>query len=541
MALDTPLTRLSVVREGHKEPYWRCYITQHHAIYDGYSVGLLLEEVSKAYAGVMDNDVAHVATFQAFIQHSLIVKRDDALDYWKQQFAGCEAAPFPSLPNQDYRPKADSTIRRNMADLEWHGHASKSAVIRTAWAILIAHYTRSNDVLLGAMVSGRQVPLAGIDRTIAPLISAVPLRIRVDPKENVDKFLQTIQEQSIAMTTYEQTELLDIRRVSPEADAGTRFNTLLVVNPPQERNGDAMQQGPFLQHEPMGDVSNRDGDLDDFNPNAIMIMCHLGGTNLGLGLDVSFDSNIVPVVQMDRMVAQFEHVLRQLNDVTVLQQPVESISAVSKQDIAQLWEWNSPLPEATARCVHDLISDTMQQQPQAPAICAWDGNLTYSQLDVLSARLAQHLVALGLGPGSIVPLCFEKSMWHTVAALGVMRAGAACVAMDATQPESRLQSIVQQINPRFILASAANQDLAPRLACDPIVVIVCQDTIPHYDQGVSSTGSLPVGSPSDVLYGSSFSISHSSCHLVSFTCFHDPLIVDPYNINHMQRLTDVFE
>jgi non-ribosomal peptide synthetase component F/aryl carrier-like protein len=513
MGLDTPLTRLAVVREREEEvssdetqkSSWRCYITQHHAIYDGYSVGLLLEEVSKAYAGVVDDDVAPAATFQAFIQHNLNVKRDDALDFWRQQFAGCEAAPFPALPSQDYRPKADSTIRRNMADLEWQSHASKSAVIRAAWAVLVAHYTRSDDVLLGAMVSGRQVPLAGVDRTIAPLISAVPLRIRVDPKESVDKLLQDIQGQSIAMTAYEQTELLDIRRVSAEADVGTRFNMLLVVNPPEERNGDVMQQGPFLQHQPMGDVSNRNGELDDFNPNAVMIMCHLGAANVGLGLDISFDSHVVPAEQMERMAAQFEHVLRQLNDTSALQRPVEDISAVSKQDIAQLWAWNSPLPEATARCVHDLIGDTMQRQPQAPAICAWDGNLSYSELDTLSARLARHLESLSMGPGSIVPLCFEKSMWYTVAALGVMRAGAACVAMDSTQPESRLRSIVQQVLPRFILASASNQDLAQRLSSDALVVVVSHNltTDQYVQQQGPTTRNLPAVLPSDVLYGSS--------------------------------------
>ncbi|KAB5554579.1 hypothetical protein GE09DRAFT_1203703 [Coniochaeta sp. 2T2.1] len=490
MGLDTPLTRLAVVRERDassssdetQKSSWRCYITQHHAIYDGYSVGLLLEEVSKAYSGVVDDDVAPVATFQAFIQHSLNVERDDALNFWRQQFAG--------------------TIRRNMADLEWQGHASKSAVIRAAWAVLVAHYTRSDDVLLGAMVSGRQVPLAGVDRTIAPLISAVPLRIRVDPKESVDKLLQYIQGQSIAMTAYEQTELLEIRRVSAEADVGTRFNMLLVVNPPEERNGDVMRQGPFLQDQPMGDVSNRDGELDDFNPNAVMIMCHLGDANVGLRLDISFDSYVVPAKQMERMVAQFEHVLRQLNDTSALQRPVEDISAISKQDIAQLWTWNSPLPKATARCVHDLIGDTMQRQPQAPAICAWDGNLSYSELDTLSASLARHLKSLGMGPGSIVPLCFEKSVWYTVAALGVMRAGAACIAMDSTQPESRLRSIVQQVLPRFILASSANQDLASRLSHDAVVIVVSHDlTIVRYGQQQGpTTGGLPAVSPSDVLY-----------------------------------------
>ena len=49
-------------------------------------------------------------------------------------------------------------------------------------------------------------------------------------------------------------------------------------------------------------------------------------------------------------------------------------------------------------------------RPVAQAIFAWDGDLIYGQLDNLSTRLAHHLLHLGVGPGTLVPLCFEKSM-----------------------------------------------------------------------------------------------------------------------------------
>lgn len=58
------------------------------------------------------------------------------------------------------------------------------------------------------------------------------------------------------------------------------------------------------------------------------------------------------------------------------------------------------------------------------AFCLWDGSLTYAELARRSNRLARYLVvALQIGPESLVPVCFYKSKWSVVAILGVMKAG----------------------------------------------------------------------------------------------------------------------
>ena len=94
--------------------------------------------------------------------------------------------------------------------------------------------------------------------------------------------------------------------------------------------------------------------------------------------------------------------------------------------------------------------------PHAAAVCAWDGALTYHELDTLSTQLAHCLMDLGVGLGSMVTLCIEKSMWMPVAMLSVMKAGGVCVTVDTTQPEGRLRSIMQQVKPALVLSSATN-------------------------------------------------------------------------------------
>ncbi|KGO55086.1 AMP-dependent synthetase/ligase [Penicillium expansum] len=491
MGLATPLTRLAIVEDEHSQERY-CLLTQHHAIYDGYSLNLLVDEVSKAYDGVLDEH-APVASFQAFIKHVMAVDSEKAKEFWGHEFADFEAIPFPALPHADHQPKADSTVRRNLEAFQWpQRDCTPSTIIRASWAILTARYMDSDDVVFGAMVTGRQAPLQGLDRMVAPLINAVPVRVKLDFQESVDSLLTKIQKQSIDMIAYEQTELLTIRRIDTNTDRGSRFNTLLVVQPASQGSSDDHPNGPYEHPRKLVSATQ---DLDDSNPNAIMIMCQLTNTN-GLQLEFSFDSSVVDAAQMERIASQFEHVLRQVCMATT--QPVDHIQTLSGADIAELWEWNSSVPQAISECVHGLITATAQKYGGQPAICAWNGNLTYFELDQLSDRLASHLIAFGVGPGTVVPLCFEKSMWHPVAALGVMKSGAACLSMDSTQPESRLQSIVRQVNPRVVLASAKTAGLAGQLS-DAEVMIIDQDYLDLVAKDIL-TQPLPTVHPSNVLY-----------------------------------------
>ncbi|KAJ5673087.1 AMP-dependent synthetase/ligase [Penicillium longicatenatum] len=488
IGLGTPLTRLAIIEhESDNERY--CLLTQHHAMYDGYSLDLLMNEVSKAYCGFIDVNTSSVQ-FQAFIKHVMGVDVEEAKSFWSHQFADFEAISFPALPHADYRPKADSTVHRKLETFHWSQcDFTPSTIIRASWAILTARYIDSDDIVFGAMVTGRQASLPGLDRMLAPLINAVPVRVKLDFEESVDDLLAKVQKQSIDMIPYEQTELLSIRQIDANTNRGTQFNTLLVIQPPSQSRFVEYPDGPFEYPRELVSVTQ---DLDNSNPNAIMIMCRLTEEN-GLQLEISFDSKVIDAIQMARVASQFEHILRQVCVATT--QTVGSIQTLSGPDLAELWNWNAVVPQAIPKCVHTLIATTARSHGEKPAICAWDGNLSYNELDRLSTRLASDLIARGLGIGSVVPLCFDKSMWHPVAVLGVMKSGAVCLSMDSTQPKARLHSIVQQVKPRFILASSTKSILASHLS-DARVIVIDQD----YLDLCIAIQSLPTVKPSDVLY-----------------------------------------
>ncbi|PKY04276.1 acetyl-CoA synthetase-like protein [Aspergillus campestris IBT 28561] len=144
--------------------------------------------------------------------------------------------------------------------------------------------------------------------------------------------------------------------------------------------------------------------------------------------------------------------------------------SISQQDFQTILSWNKTYPERIERCAYDMFQETAQKQPNYLAICAWDGDLLYGELDQLATKLATQLIEIGLRPGTLIPICFEKSMWATVAMLGVLKAGRGFVMLDASLPEQRLQAIIRQVKATRILTSASNRALGARLAPDVIFI-----------------------------------------------------------------------
>jgi amino acid adenylation domain-containing protein/non-ribosomal peptide synthase protein (TIGR01720 family) len=496
MGLGTVLTKQVLVRSGEGKVYF--VFMAHHVLYDGWSMPLLFEAAERAY----NKDLSGPALlpFQAFVKYIIGVDESSAVDFWQAQLEGSDAQQFPVLPSPLHQPKVDKVLRFDFA-LKWESNDfTASTVVRTAWAILQATYTNSSDAVFGVTVTGRQVAVAGIERIAAPTIATVPVLVRLDGEKSVEQLLQQVQAQAIDMTPFEQIGLQRIRHISKEAEQACQFQTLLVVQPTEKSKDNKL----FVQ--------SKDKELDrlgidglDATTYAMLLECEVHST--GLHLRISFDSAIVQAEQVERMAQQLEHVLQQLRASEHAQTKLRDIDTASEQDLKDIWRWNATVPEAVEACVHDMIADTIQKQPDALAICAWDGELTYRQLDKLSTQLAEHLVSLGVGLDVIVPLCFEKSMWMPVAMLAVMKAGGASVALDTTQPEDRLQKIVMQLQPHLILSSATNESLATRLTPYSLVVDAKNmaeldsdcTTNRTTDRTTKSTTALPNVSPSNKL------------------------------------------
>ena len=67
----------------------------------------------------------------------------------------------------------------------------------------------------------------------------------------------------------------------------------------------------------------------------------------------------------------------------------DDVAVAGEDDLRAIWAWNHSLPETIEACVHHLIAETVRKHPNAQAICAWDGDMTYQELDRLSTTLSR--------------------------------------------------------------------------------------------------------------------------------------------------------
>lgn len=134
---------------------------------------------------------------------------------------------------------------------------------------------------------------------------------------------------------------------------------------------------------------------------------------------------------------------------------LEDLDLYSDLDLILIQKFTKEVCASNEVLLHDMALEAAQHTPDAPAICSWDGNLTYGELDDLTSRLAKHLANIGVGPETFVLSCFEKSAWAIVARLAILKAGGAYISIDASDPPVFLDSVITRANARIMLTSPA--------------------------------------------------------------------------------------
>ncbi|KAJ4168486.1 Nonribosomal peptide synthetase 30 [Fusarium falciforme] len=494
MGLNDPLARYAVVHNGQTDrPRWFVW-TVHHALYDGWSLPLVLDTVAKAYKGKTGADSQPLTAapgFQPFIKYLEEQQRNPegvkkTEDYWKRYFDSCEATQFPTLPSPSYEPTSNKTtlyrMKINPPSPSISLDLTPSTLIRAAWALVVGQMTNTSDVIFGMTVSGRNAPVQNIEAMPAPTMATIPLRVKWTSGQTVSGYLETVQREATEMIAFEQTGLHRIAKMSSDARQACQFQTLLVI---QSQSHDEDSTESLVQSElgpsPFGEWVNQDQN-EWFNPYALMIEVQPGAQGDSFTLTANYDEKMIQEWIIVKLLKRLELVIQAFMAESARQGQMVSktidelrSSIMTEDDLEQIWTWNQSTPEAVDKYVHEIVEERVREQPNAPAVHAWDGQLTYKELDELAEKMAVQLLSsinLGAQQSSpkVIPLCFTKSMWTSVAMYGVLKAGGAFVLLDPMVPEQRLKTIVKQVGADVVLSSESEAELAKRL-CPRVIQV----------------------------------------------------------------------
>lgn len=444
MACGRPLSRYALVRDaqsGNNVFVW----TMHHVLYDGWTMPMLLRDLTKAYLG---QDIKTATPFILFIQY-VSSNSDRAYEYWKTQLTETTAPVFPTLPSTSYQPRPIRVLHCRIIADKALVNTTMSVLVHATWAVVVGSYTDSDDIVFGATRTGRNAPVPRIDGIPGPTITTVPIRVSLASIKTVFELLQTLHSQAVEMIPFEQMGLQYIQRINSDTQAACKFQSMLVVQPEIPATSPSPEK--VLGHCNIAD------EISDFNNYAILLNCDIKSDHLDI--EVSYDDHVIDYHQMKRVMNQFEHVLSQLHQTVKSQtdKPLVELDTFNPHDRNELATWNQsiPAPDMINECVHHTVEKEARRRPEEPALEAWDGQLSYHQLDSVANILARKLVDLGVGPEVMVPICFEKSLWAVVAMVATFKAGGAFVPLDPSYPLARIESILYQVKASVILASPA--------------------------------------------------------------------------------------
>ncbi|KAF9883883.1 hypothetical protein FE257_002677 [Aspergillus nanangensis] len=271
----------------------------------------------------------------------------------------------------------------------------------------------------------------------------------------------------------------DCKRVSPQVMSidlveQTPFNELLKTkswNTTIPRNGSQPNTGIIVVGD--GYPQAKDDQLLHDNLHHLSERCDillvLHHSQDGVRVVLSYQESTILNVHAASVLEQLE-LLTQSVDRDVAQ-TVNGLWSIGDRDTRQLQRWNSRRStQATDRFMHEIIHQRALETPSKLAVEAWDGTLTYHQLEFLTSQLASCLARHGIGENDFVPISFQKSLWAIVAMLAVNKSGAAFVPVDPSIPTERLVSIIRQTEARLVLACNERSKLVQELGIPTIIV-----------------------------------------------------------------------
>jgi amino acid adenylation domain-containing protein len=356
MELGQSLARYAIVEnscDGKRYMVW----TVHHVLYDGWSEPLILKEVSNVLQG---QHVETQAIMKDFVKYVHDTDKVAMQNYWRQELKGAIGPQFPRLPFRDYLPTPDAMLEHQIfVETETGSPFTMATLIRGAWALVASQYTRSDDVVFGETLTGRDITLPGVENIVGPLIATLPVRIRVDRASSVESYLQIVQQGMLGRNSYQHMGWQNIRKVSQDAQHASEAPTGLVIQPESDYVGSELG---FEQ----GDVVR---EALHFNPYPLMLAC--GVRKGGFRVCASFDSSLIEVKQMERIFAQLETAYSQLSKNRFRR--IDEISCLPEAELNQIWQWNQISPLSWNESSRSLRANAGIKQGSIypPAVIPW--------------------------------------------------------------------------------------------------------------------------------------------------------------------------
>ncbi|TCP59321.1 amino acid adenylation domain-containing protein [Tumebacillus sp. BK434] len=457
-----PLLRVRLYRK-HAHDHLLA-LTLHHIIADGWSLGVLMEEISALYGSaepkLLPVQYADYAAWQKAHGHG-----QEQTSFWKEQLHG--PLPILQLPTDRPRPAVQTyrgeTLRCQVADAvtaQLHGLCQREGVtlfmaLLAAFQTLLHRYTGQDDILVGTPVAGRS--RQETEGLIGFFVNTLVLRTDLSGVPTFAELLARVRDTAVAAYAHQDLPFEKlVEELQPERNRSVSplFQVMF-----------ALQKAPFERLSFPGlTLTPVDVDAGTAKFDLTLFVAEDAGR---LSAALEYNADLFDRETVERMAAHWQLLLQEL-----VQEPQRSVSRVpllTAEEQAALDAWNeTEAEEETKLCAHQLIERQAARTPDAVAVVCQEASLTYRELDRKANALAHRLYELGVGPDVRVGLYLERSLELTVAVLAVWKAGGAYVPIDPAYPPERTAFMLEDAQVPVLLTQ---EKLSARLPAVPATVL----------------------------------------------------------------------
>jgi len=437
-----PLLRASLLQLDAEE--YVLLLTLHHIIFDGWSIGVFLQELAALYEAFSIGKPSPLPELSIQYADFAIWQREwlagdrlqTQLNYWKKQLSGLP--PLLELPAdrprplvQTYRGAKESfliprTLRSAIKKLSRQENVTLFMTLLAAFKTLLYRYTGQADIPVGSPIANRN--RAEIQGLIGFFVNTLVLRTDLSGALTFRQLLARIRE--VSLEAYAHQDLPFEKLVEElQPDRNLSYNPLFQVS-------FVLQTAPVAAESIAGlnltllDVENQTTKVD--------LTLYLEEKQEEISGQFEYSTDLFDAVTIRRMAGHF---LRLLEGIAANpERRIEELPLLGEKERHQLLvEWNDTRADYPSdRCIHQLFEAQVERTPDAIAVVFEDQKVTYRELNTRANQVAHYLQKLGVKPEVLVGICTERSLSMIVGILGILKAGGAYIPLAPDYPQERL-------------------------------------------------------------------------------------------------------
>ena len=435
--------------------------TQHHIILDGWSNSILIREFFNIYSGLVKGKQISVLSSSNFTRSYFqwLGKYDAkrASHFWKDYLSSAELSYI--VPNdrkslqsvtfkrRDYLAFLPAELVNSMRELCAEKSISITSVLHYCWSMLLAKYTNKSSVTFGTVVSGRNIPIVGVENELGLFINTIPIIVNFsDDKLHHDLLkgiMKHLSDESIANDLF-FNEILSC------SDFGQKLIDHVLV----------FENFPEYYKEILGELNDESNNFNlesnlirEFNQsNFEFSLAFIFNGNSDIAVKFVFNENKFSLEFVERLERHLINILRSLlND---FDNKLEGIDMLDEEEFSQIFNLS------VGEKIHYNREDTylnyfrkhVLEQPQKEALIVGNKVFSYKELDQVSNQFANYLQQnYDIQVGQLIPIKLQRSEWFFIAFLAIHKVGAAYVPVDPLYPDSRIEYMLNDIGASFVI------------------------------------------------------------------------------------------